>query len=479
MFTSGRSTTTTPAPSTGTASPGASAAPPSFNLPGFYGQGSSTLFGGSGRLARPDFEIGVSFGIGYDDNIFQSPTDTPDVVPFLSSLIDNPTPDAIPEPPPVELGLEIIGFREVFVGGGARRRIPIYRTFVIPPDEDEIVFVDNPNKKTSSIFTRSNLNLEMLKFTRRSLFTLDLSGGRTYYWDREEDPIDYNGSFSASYLYKWTPRLQMTARVNSAYLSQPDLARANTPQRQTRGDLINTLGRLDFSYRFTPRISLTGTASYSGNRYTEKLEQTGNYDEWTFGLEGRYLWKPRWTLLAEVRQAQIAYPESPTIDATTTFALIGTEFVLNRRLSGSLRLGSSLKQFKTGDPQIAPYLESTVTYLSTARSSIVWTNRFGFEEVSSPDDERLVYRSTISYQYAFTPRLRGSASVNLIHEIQTNTLTNTEFAQDTFDSNLGLDYQVTRKFNVNLGYSFTITNSNTKVSDYYRNRISFGGQYTF
>jgi Putative beta-barrel porin 2 len=459
----------------GTPAPAPESAPPSFTLPGFYGQGPTTFFGGTGRLARPDFEIGMSFSIGYDDNIFQTPSKT---FGFGGAqFVDPGTPNAV-EVPGEERRTVIIGFRDRFEGGQFVRREPIFdvepgtpSTFVVEPTP--------PQERVGSFLTRSNLNLQMQNFTRRSLFTLDLSGGRTYYWEKDEDPVDYNANFSVSYLYKITPRLQTTAQFNTAYLSQPDLSRINTPERPTVGDIINTLGRVDVSYRLTPRISTTFSTSYSGNRYTEKTEEVNNYDQWTLGLEARYLWRPRWTLLAEVRHNTTTYDQQPRLNSTTNYFLVGTEFILSARLTGSLRVGMNFKQFDVGTNQSAPYVESSVAYRSTARSTISWNNRFGFEEAGSPDEERLVYRSTIGYTYAFTPRLKGFANINLLHEISTNTVTNTEFAQDTFDSTIGLDYQITKRFGLNASYAFTIVNSNTGTNDYYRNRLYFGGQLNF
>ena len=52
-------------------------------------------------------------------------------------------------------------------------------------------------------------------------------------------------------------------------------------------------------------------------------------------------------------------------------------------------------------------------------------------------------------------------------------------AQDTFDATLALTYEVTRDFSLNASYNFTIVNSNVGTMDYYRNRITFGGEYSF
>jgi hypothetical protein len=378
--------------------------PPSFTLPGFYGQGSQTLFGGYGRLARPRFQTTLSFTFGYDDNVFQTPRDnTPTLIPGVNTVTGEPEVEVVREPVPA--GTPIIEEREVFLGGGIVGVRPVVVGFTTEDDPGEVrqVFDKVQNEVVGSFFSRANFGFQMTQFTRTSLFTLDLSAGRTFYWDKDEDPVDYNGGVSMVFLKRLTPRLQITAQVNAAYISQPDLSRPNTPERQIRGDLLNSLARFDLSYRFSPRLSLTGTFSYNGERYTEKVEQSGDSDEFTGGLELRYLWQPRWTLLTEYRHSMIMYANRSSLDSQTDFLLVGSEFIINPRLTGSLRFGVANKRFEEGSSQTAPYAETTLTYQSTRRSVIAWSNRFGFEEAASPGDERLVYRSTLSYNYAITP----------------------------------------------------------------------------
>jgi hypothetical protein len=420
----------------------------------------------------------VSFG--YDDNIFQTPRDnTPQIIPGISATTGQPEQRVIQEADPG--GQPIYELKPVFAAGGTVVYRPVRVGFTEPkPEITEPVLVNLPaGEPTGSFFTRANFGFQMTQFTRRSLLTVDLSGGETYYFNREDDPSEFNGSVSATWLYRFTPRLQVTAQLNSAYLSQPDLSRANTPERQIRGDIINTLGRVDAAYRFTPRFSMSFTVNYAGNRYTEVAEQVSDFDNITVGVQATYLWKPRWSLLTEFRHSVIQYPKNAPLYASTEYLLVGTDFALNPRLTGSLRIGAAMKQFDSGGKQTSPYAETTTIYRSTARSTVSWANRFGFEEPFSPDDQRLVYRSTIQYIYAFTPRIRGSAAVNLIHELTTNDKTNTDLAQDTFDATLGLDYQMTRDLSLNASYTFTLVNSNVDLASYYRSRISVGASYAF
>jgi len=461
-------------PSYGSSTP--QAKPPSFTVPGFYGQGSTTFFGGSGRLARPRFRAGFTFGIGYDDNLFSTPSDdTPRLFLGGSSVLDEPEQPEQPQLFETQTERVFVGFREL--GGGLRE--PVYTTVTtqVPVDvENPIV---PPQERKGSMFSRVGLNLEMQRYSRRSLFTFNANASHSYYWDKEEEPVDYSGSFAMTYLVRITPRLQMTAQANVAYISQPDLSRPNTPQQEIVGDLINSLARLDATYRITPRLSLAGTANYSSNRYTDSTEQSGDFDEYTFGIEARYLWQPRLTLLAEVRHAITTYANRVDLDSKTNYLLFGGEFTLSQRLTGSLRLGGAIKSFDTGDAQTAPYVESTVSYRSTSRSSITWTNRFGFEEPQAATQERLVYRANIAYRYTFSPQIQGNIGANIIHEITSDQLSDVENAVDTFELAFGLDYQVSRDFSLSGTYTFTLSNTNTPENDYYRNRISVGGQYNF
>ena len=443
-------------------------------MPGLYGQGTTTFFGGSGRLARPKFEVSLTFGAGYDDNLFQTPSNVPGVIPGPSQVVQS--------------GGEPI-YQDVEIFGPGGLNVPPQRVQVgTTPITEELVPTEGGErqKRQGSLFTREGLSLEMQRYNQRSLFVLDANINRSYYLDRDSDKTDYNGGLNLTYLYRLSPRLQTTTHINAAYISQPDLTRVNTPQNQISGDLLNFVARADLAYRVTPRVSLTLSGNYSGNRYTEKSEQTGDYDEYTFGLEARFLHSPRWTWLAEYRHGMTSYETNSALDSETDYLLLGSEFIITRRLSGSLRMGEAVKSFKSGDSQSAPYVESTVNYQSTNRSSVSWTNRFGFEEPNNPQEERLVYRSNIGYNYMFSPHLRSSAGLSLVHELRSTEGADT-VAQDTFECTLGLEYQLSKTFSLNASYTFTLLNSNIETNeatgsqapDYYRNRVFIGGQYSF
>ena len=190
--------------------------------------------------------------------------------------------------------------------------------------------------------------------TQRSLITFDLSGSVDHTWNRpgSRGQDDYSGSLTLAYLYNFTPRLVASLTANIAYISQPDFTRINTPERLGAGDLVNALARLNVSYRLTPRFSTTLSVGQNAIIYTEQQATrtggagaNGDSFETTVSGEARYLWKPRITLLAELRHVLINYPDAPAVDATTELLLLGAEWKLSSRLSGTVRLGESVRIF--------------------------------------------------------------------------------------------------------------------------------------
>lgn len=336
--------------------------------------------------------------------------------------------------------------------------------------------------------------MDMQRFTRRSLFTADLNAQVTHYWERPgtDGKDDYSGSFALSYLYNLTPRLQASASANVAYISQPDISRINTPDRLGAGNLVNGLARLNVIYRLTPR--LTGTLSVGQNAiiYVNKdstgasspafntNSRNGDNFETTFSAEVKYLWKPRYTLLAEFRHVLINYPDTPSVNATTELLLLGAEMRLSSRLTATVRLGEAIRIFdETGDTSSAPYGEASLAYRIGPTSTVQWNSRFGFEEPPSADGEVLGYRTTVNYLRSFTPRLTLSAGITGILRNTTFGAGSQELTEQTLDANIGLQYRFSRQLTLNANFSFTQVISSTGDQDYDRSRIFVGAEYEF
>jgi hypothetical protein len=308
-----------------------------------------------------------------------------------------------------------------------------------------------------------------------------VNASANHYWNRPDvDPTEYNGGLSLNVVHRFTPRLQGTAQVSASYLSQPDYSRVNSPTSLGSGNYIIANSKGDFSYRWAPRFTSVVSVSNNSLSYEEKAFQGGNYNETVFGTEQRYLFSPRFTFLAEARYSFFTYDQGSERDTNTTFLLLGTEFTYSRLLSGAVRLGVAQREFVgTGEAKITPYMETVVVYRVGRASVLSWSTRFGFEEPAVPTQERLVLRSGLNFNQAFSPRLSASAGVNYLHDSTTDEASGFELTQDTFDASLSARYLVTRRLSLNATYNFTTVASSTGSSDFYRNRFFLGGEYTF
>lgn len=471
----------------GTAKP--QAAPPSYSLPGFFGGPAINFTGGQGRLARPRFRFKVTTSQGYDDNVLQTPDD-PRRIPDQQVLVDPGTPDTVTFVP-----VTTTTYEQAFAAGGLIYTRPVTTTTierVVTPGRDPTIRTirsPEPQERFGSLLSRAGLQLDFQKFTRRSLLTLDLNGQVDHYWKRPgtDGKDDYSGTFALNYSYNITPRLSASAALNAAYITQPDISRINTPDRLGTGPLVNGLARLNLSYRLTPRLSATLSVGQNAVIYTEKntnsttgLSNNGDNYQTTFSAEVRYLWKPRYTLLAEFRHVLINYPDTPTVNSTSDVLLLGVEAKLSSRLTATLRLGQSVRVFdESGDSSTAPYGEASLAYRLGPTSSVQWNSRFGFEEPSDAQSQVIAYRTTLSYFKAFTPKLSLSAGITGVSTNTTSDLPGRDATQQTLDANVGLQYRLNRQVTLTASFSFTAVVASIENQDYDRSRIFVGAEYEF
>ena len=503
-------------------------APTSFSVPGFYGRGQQQYVVGEGRLARPRFRTTLNVSEGYDDNVFQTPTNAQSVPeqevkvlirPATRSSIQYVTiPSGDPLVPDQAAAVEVSGQKAKF------------QTTRIPG-------IAAPQREGSWV-TRTELGFDMQLANRRSLFTFDLSGGNSYYWNRTGTKSDYTASLAMVYLYKLTGRMQFTMSLSTSYQSQPDFSVPNQPTTNSAGSYIPFNAKADLSYRLTPRFSAVTSVSYNGLYYVEKSEQASNYGETTFGTELRYLFSPRLTLLGELRYSSQIHSDDSARDTNTTYALVGGELTLTRRFNATLRLGEALQTFsETGDKQSAPYGEATLSYRLSRGTTIQWNGRYGYEVAGSADSRVIVARSGLQLTHIFSPRLQASLSMNYNHsstettqEVEVAPVATTtapapapapatappaatttaepattdpattpatppatpkepkkprtetvitETVQDTIDASLAFQYILSRRWTLSLNYSYTMAIGPAETNDYYRQRVYVGAEYQF
>lgn len=471
------------------------AAPESFSIPGQYGRGGLQFTVGEGRLNRPRFRTSASVSIGYDDNVFQTPTKARGTPDQEIQVLVRPAVAATPATVNPVTGV---------VTPATTGQEAEFRT-------ETIEGTPGP-KRIGSFITRTGLDFDMQFASRRTLFTFDLNGGVGYYWDRPGKKEEFSGSLALIYLRRLTSRAQFTAAASASYRDQPDFSQVNSPTSNSRGSYLTADAKADVSYRLTPRISSVTSVAYNTVYSVEEDSQSGNYSETTFGTELRYLFSPRLTLLGEVRYSSQIYEEEDN-SSQTVFVLAGGELTLSRRFTATLRLGEQWRTFdNANEPSSVPYVEGTIAYRLGRGTTLQMNARYGFEASSDGgNSENKVARLGMTLSQVFAPRLLGSLSLNLLRSerssrgevavlrdppstvdptvassdpnaepepVETRTVTN-ESVQDTVDATLAFQYALNRRWSFNLNYSYTLVLDLTSENDYYRQRVFLGAEYRF
>jgi hypothetical protein len=453
--------------------------PTTFSISTGYGKAPEVYVSGEGRLSRPKFETKVSASIGFDDNIFQTPTNaegTPDVV--IRQQLTAGTATQVVLVPVKDTRPQRIGII------APQPRAQQFRQVIIPgedPQFQDIVIPGTPKpKRQASAISRETVSLNAQTANRRSVFTFDLNANTDYYWNRPNKKSEYNGSLAIRYLHRFTPRLQVTASLDSSYLSQPDLTQINTPTTTGNGNYLATSSKVDLSYRWAPRITTVASLTYNQLSFEEKTRKVGDYMGFGAGLSLNYLWSPRLTVVAEGRYNHITYDKNPSLDAGSYFGLVGVDLSLSRRAAATVRVGGSFRTFdESGAKATSPYLETTLNYQLSKASVLSWDNRFGFEEPPDANTKVLTFRSYLAITHFFNPRLRGSLSINGIHRSSKNSLADTSTTDDTLDTAMSFYYTLTRQWNFNLSYSYTTVFFHPGQGDYFRDHVFAGFDYGF
>lgn len=459
-------------------------------MPGLYGHSAETFTVGEGRLARPRFRFTGNISVGYDDNVFQTPTHPQGVPARTVEVLQQPAIPSFEEEELVPSGDPTIpaSVQPVRIPATA----PVFRAFSLPavPAAERI----------SSWVTRTDAKWDVQFANRLTLFTFDLGAGVDYYWERPGEKDEYRGNLALIYLRKLSGRAQFTMNVTASYQSQPDFSAPNAPTSNTIGPYMMANAKADLSYRLTPRFSTVTSVNYNTLTYEDSTNTGSDFADATFGIQLRYLFSPRLTFTGELRYSTNDHPNSPTLDTTSYFVLVGGDLTLSRRFNASLRVGEEVRTFAVdGQTAGAPHLEAALNYRFGEGTSVQWNALYGYEESGSPNARSLVARSGLQLMQVFTPRFQGSFGLNLIRNsstyvatpestgtaanlapTNTATLANPDTVQETIDASLGFYYTLDRHWSFNLTYSYTMMNFTPLTGeDSFRQRIFLGASYQF
>lgn len=463
-----------------------------FTLPAAYGGASQTFVTGQGRFSRPHFVYLASMQIGFDDNVLQTPTNQEAPAPVLVQAATPSTTQTflVPnEPGPTPSKVPIVGRPHTPPPG-------FHEETVTTPGQ-KAVFQDvpfTPQKRIESFLMRATVGADLQFASRKTLFTMDARLSSDYYLSKPGRKVDPNANIGFNFIHRYTPRLQFSATASVAYTTQPDVASVNTP---TQGSNAYTTAsaKMDLSYRWSKRFTTVSSLSAIG--FEQENNQAAQSLQTIFGTEARYLWSPRLTLTGEVRYAVLQYMNDPARDSNNLYLLGGVDLILSNRFTSTVRLGESIDSFKSGGNQAStPYAEITVNWRFSPTGLVSWNTRYGFEDPPDANSTLLTLRTGITVLKSLSSRLRVTAGVNYADSRTSSKLltpasssssttdsnqiqVTNNYTQTTFSFSTGVEYLLTPRVTLNASWTFTDFFSSTKVSDYYRNQIFFGADYSF
>lgn len=422
--------------------------------------------------------------MGFDDNTQQTPDNQEDIPTQVVEQVIPAEPEiAVFQPVQVFTGK----YRPIF-NGQFDEFVPIFRTeqrkvVLRPAQPEQVIRQEIPGvqfpEKNASVVSRLDGNFDVQWANARGFFTLDARVGAEYYWNRDVDPLEYNGSLSASYVRRLSPKVQTSAVLSLNYLSQPDFTQVNVVN--TPGGSGNYLvgnAKLDLSYRWSARFSTVTSLTANTTMY-EGARETGNFWDAGFGNEFRYIQSRKTTWVVEGRYSHLQYLEGAQTVIKTISLLLGADWTFSRRFRSTVRLGESVRTFETGGNQSTPYGEVALTYQPNRRDQFTLVGRYGFEQTLAATDETIVSRISMGYTRTFSPRLVGSINGNYVKNTSETAGGTFRSTNDVYDGSLILNYTFNRHFSMNARYSYTLSKTSSGFSDYDRSRFFLTGTYEF
>lgn len=337
------------------------------------------------------------------------------------------------------------------------------------------------NNKQDSFFTGVSLGGYFGLSNGRTTLRLSSNIGGIYYWDRSGNDVDPDMNLTLSFSHAISEKWSLSIVGYVAYQAE---ANYQTVFASTRPGQDYVYGSLQFqlSQRWSRRFSTVYGYTVGGVVYTDDANANVNPGQsgldQTFSLQLQYLVKPLVTLVAEYRFGIAAYDDSGG-DSTYNYLLAGFDVTVSQRLSASLRTGAEIRNSDDGGEDGAiPFVEASLSYRFAKHSSLVWVNRYGYEQPSNTGpiaDVRKTYRTGLVINHDFTPRIRAQ----LGGYYTTSDYDNGFGTEDTLDLNFNISYGILPYLSLQAGYTFTEVWSDFQPDEYDRNRIYGGVTFSF
>lgn len=373
------------------------------------------------------------------------------------------------------------GKRSTPIEGGKFATSRFKTTVSLREGYDDNVFTTHDNK-VDSFFT--NLAASMLANfgVGQTHFNIGLNAGVTDYYDRPGNKFDENATLSLNIVHTVNRRLTLTLNSYTTYQVEPSFDLLVSQNRQN-GQYLYLQNALSAAYQWSKRFQTVTSYNLVGIFYQNSTTaQTENRLEHIFSEQFHYLLRPTTTLTSEYRLGLTQYFHQADQDRISNYFLLGFDHTFSPKFTVSLRGGAQLQSAKQGSIQVSPYVETNASYTYQRYSNVGWFLHYGFDNggITTTNQTHQNLTTGIRINHGFTPRLGAYLGFFYQHDDFSQTPGSlTAQTEDTFDVSTGINFVVTSKLSLQLGYTRTQLLSNTPSTEYNRDVCSIGGTYTF
>lgn len=354
--------------------------------------------------------------------------------------------------------------------------------FVVGVQEgyNDNVLTTTDSAKTRSAFTTAQGTIFADLGNSRTVFTVGVGGGVTYYYSRPGTKDDRLAHLSVDIVHKVNDRLTLTFNSYNTYQVQPQFD-LQVQQNRVNGQYYYTSQSLSASYSWTKRFSTVTSYQVTGIFYEDQnVKRTNDYVQQTFGNQFRYLLYPTTSLVAEYRFGIVSYLYSNGLNSTSNYALLGFDHSFSSKFNITVRGGGVIQDQKTGGTSTSPYAEITTNYQYQRRSSLQGYLNYGFQYSNlALAQTNKALRLGITVNQALTAKLMANIGFFYEHDDYSSAPGTTSFHEDTLNGVIGLSYPVTPRLSLQANYTHTSLLSDVSAAEYKQNVFTLGANYSF
>lgn len=382
----------------------------------------------------------------------------------------------------------------LFLNAQQAGKNPVDITNSLRVEYDDNVFSTGSGSSTDKV--------ESLVFIEQIEFLFDTEKGPTYfgiayapsfhwYEDRPSDDTDFNHQLDASVIHRFTDRSTLTVKDTLRRAEEPELIRDDDVQIRKNNDFLYNSLNASYSTEVVPE---KWTARVDGRYVTLRYDEDdvadfADYDQFSAGLDLENQVGPNLVGSGQLRVTTLEY-DVDFRDSDSVQIGASLSKIFGPTLQGDLRAGYEYRDLNDAvdDTSHSPFVDGSLIYYAGKETQFTVGAAYALDK--SPINTFAQQTRVRVYgvvNHTLSPALRLNASGSVADgDFDTDDATSAFNPEVDTDGNetvvqftVGLTYKVNVRNSILATYQYTDLDSDVRpASDFDRNRVSLGWQYT-